>query len=121
MQIRIQRPINWVQYSVNEQIIDTIWLSKEEITAQIQQAKEFGDIVQQCYGQPSSVADFQLIAEHNELKKILEKVQTTSEQKSVLLEACKNDMGTERYDALKEATVNSQHFQKVTLHSKEAE
>ena len=119
MNIRIQRPISWVQYSVNEQTIDTTWLTKEEIISQINQAKEYWDIVQQAYWQPSSVADFQMISEFNELKKVLEKVQVLSEQKSVLLEAMKNTMWTEPYETIKEEVMSSDHFKKITLHSKE--
>ena len=118
MQIEIQRPISWVQYSINKQTFDTKDMSKEDIIQNIQQAKEIWDLVQQTYWQPSSVADFQLVSEFNETKKVLEKVQTLSEQKSVLLEAMKKALGTEAYEKMKEEVMSSDHFNKITLHSK---
>lgn len=117
MKCRIQRPINWVQYSVNEQEFETEGLTETQIQDNIRLAKRIWDLVQTEYSQPTSIADFQLISEFNELKKVLEKVQTTSEQKSVLLEAMKKALWESQYEIIKEETVQSKNFKKVTLHS----
>ena len=69
------------------------------------------------YWQSNWIADVQLVTEFNELKKVLEKVQTTSEQKSVILEVMKKELWDEKYNAIKESTINSDNFQKITLHS----
>lgn len=117
MNLRIQRPINWISYSVNEQNINTDWLSKEEIISQIKQAKEYWDIIEQTFSESLWVTDVQTVLEFNELKKVLEKVQTTSEQKSVLLEAMRDVLWLEQYEDIKNKVISSDHFKKITLHS----
>ena len=92
-------------------------MTKEEILKTIQEAKEYWDIVQSQFSQPSSIADFQLVSEFNETKKVLEKVQITSEQKSVLLEAMRDALWLDKYEDIKNSVINSEHFKKITLHS----
>ncbi len=125
MKLRIQRTINWLQYSTNEQIIDTEGLTPEEVKAQIQQAKTYADIIQNTMTETvvvqSSQADHQMVSEFTETKKVLEKVQTLSEQKSVLLEAFKTILWEDVYTKHKEEIMASPHFKKITLHSSETE
>lgn len=59
----------------------------------------------------------QTILEFNELKKVLEKVQITSEQKSVLLESLKKVIWEDEYNKIKEEVISSDNFKKITLHS----
>lgn len=118
MQLRIQQTIEGKQYSTNEQIIDTTGKTKEQVINEIKIAKELADMIQSTYtNQTGATQDVQSQLEFVELKKVLENVQTLSEQKSVILEACKQAMGVTEYETIKEATINSPHFKKITLHS----
>ena len=119
MRIRIQTPIRGIQYSVNEREFNTEWLTKEEIRQKVQEAREVWDIIESVYSQPSSVADFQLVTEYDNLKKVVEQIQILSEQKSVFLESLKSLIWEKEYNDVISETIKSNKFKKITLHTNE--
>lgn len=121
MKLLIQRTIAGAQYSINQQSIDTDNLTISQVEQEIRKAKQFADYIQETYSaqaiQQLTQADHQMVSEFTETKKVLEKVQTLSEQKSVLLEAFKTILWEDVYNKYKEEIMASPHFRKITLHS----
>jgi len=121
MKVRIQRPISWVSYSVNEQEFSTEGKSRQDVETEIQQAKEISDFIERTYWQPNSVADFALIDENKILASTVETVSVASEQKTVLIEALKKSLWDVEYSRIRDNVLKSDAYNKINLHSDGAE
>lgn len=60
----------------------------------------------------------QNILEIEEMKSLLEDTVTKSEMKSRLIESLKQVIGQEKYDIIRDETINSNEFKAITKHRK---
>lgn len=117
MLIEIQKTIPNLAYSVNKQSFEVQPnTTPEEMRRLVELAKLAADEVDKQW-QQQQVLDPQTRSENELLRKANEHLDLVSAQKSVLIEALKREIGTEKYDAIREQTVNSDQFKSLTLHA----
>ena len=118
MIITIQRWITGLPYSVNKQEFSTDWMSKEQIIEEIITARAISDRIEETYWSISPL-DIQLAEDNKMYKKLNEKLQVASEQKSVFIKFLKEELG-DRFEDIKTQCLESADYKKVTAHTNDS-
>jgi len=111
MKVEVQLPIEGIPYAFAKYFIDC------ENTKTI--AEIHAGITAEIKSPPKEIST-QNVLEVKQMQELLDDTIEKSEMKSRLIESLKKEIGDEKYNQIREATLNSAEFKAITKHSNNA-